>query len=227
MTAAVPLTIQPSNNQVMRVVASIVLAVIPNVLLFLALSHLNTLNHPVVARVKLPERSIYVASIEPPATSRRDPPEPSDQPALPASEEVLTVNLDVFEPQVLAIAPIPLMISLDLPVAEPVIANRLPVETFSTQHVDEMPRELHLLHPRYPSEARRLGLEGWVEVRLLIDEQGRVVDVRIERSEGSELFVKAIRDVARTWRFRPARRNGTPVRVWGIKRIHFNLENAR
>ena len=67
------------------------------------------------------------------------------------------------------------------------------------------------MQPRYPESARRRGIEGTVLLRMRITEQGRVEDVRVERSAGhAELDQSAI-DAVRRWRFEPARRNGVPV----------------
>jgi len=61
-------------------------------------------------------------------------------------------------------------------------------------------------------------------VRLLIDERGRVEDVQVLRVEGHPSFREAVLDVVHKWTFRPARHRGRPVKVWGIKRIRFELE---
>jgi protein TonB len=62
---------------------------------------------------------------------------------------------------------------------------------------------------QYPPQAKRQGVEGFVELDLLVDAQGNPEDLRVVRSEPSGVFDKsAVRAVMR-WKFEPARRNGT------------------
>lgn len=75
--------------------------------------------------------------------------------------------------------------------------------------------------PVYPPQQRQLGIEGRVVVRLLIDESGRVQDVKPIR--GNDAFVRAVLDVAPRWRFQPAVHGGKPVKVWGVKEVEFRI----
>ena len=77
--------------------------------------------------------------------------------------------------------------------------------------------------PPYPLAARRRGLEGRVVLRLGLDAEGRVDDVRVERSSGSETLDGAAVEAARGWRFRPARRGGRAVAASLLVPIRFQL----
>jgi len=82
-------------------------------------------------------------------------------------------------------------------------------------------------HPNYPESSRRRGEEGVVRVELLVDPNGRVVDVRVLESSGfSTLDAEAVKTV-RDWRFRPAQRAGVPVAGSITTAVHFRLETAR
>jgi len=94
----------------------------------------------------------------------------------------------------------------------------------SASEVDQPPAELYPVPPVYPSWARRRGIEGSVKVRLLIGEEGRVVDHEILEVEGHEDFREAVLDVLPRWRFQPATHEGRPVRVWGAKTVLFELQ---
>jgi TonB family protein len=63
--------------------------------------------------------------------------------------------------------------------------------------------------PSYPQAARAFGASGAVEVKVTIDEQGRVVSAKADN--GHPLLRRAAEDAARRWRFSPARRGGQPV----------------
>ena len=79
--------------------------------------------------------------------------------------------------------------------------------------------------PAYPRDALRNGIEGTVQLRVLVDETGHVLDVQIERSSGDHQLDTAAREhVLRRWLFQPAQRNGVPMRAWGRVPIEFRLD---
>jgi protein TonB len=68
---------------------------------------------------------------------------------------------------------------------------------------------------RYPPFAQQRGIEGTVEVSALIDETGKVVDVKIVRASPSRQgFEDAALQHVRSRRYKPATRDGVPVQVW-------------
>jgi TonB family protein len=66
--------------------------------------------------------------------------------------------------------------------------------------------------PLYPAAARALGLEGLVEVEIVIDGQGRGQSVSLRKSAGA-LLDEAMLQAVSAWRFAPASARGTPVQV--------------
>ena len=81
--------------------------------------------------------------------------------------------------------------------------------------------------PNYPEASRRRGEQGVVRVELLVDPNGRVVDVRVLESSGfSTLDAEAVKTV-RDWRFRPAQRAGVPVAGSITTAVHFRLATER
>jgi serine/threonine-protein kinase len=77
---------------------------------------------------------------------------------------------------------------------------------------------------RYPPLAQQRGVEGTVELSALIDETGRVVDVKIVRaSPVRQGFEEAALQHVRSRRYRPATRDGVPIRVWMPIVVHFRL----
>jgi len=78
--------------------------------------------------------------------------------------------------------------------------------------------------PSYPVMAIREGLTGTVMLRVLVDIDGRPIDVQIERSSGHRLLDAAARkQVLAKWRFKPALENGRAVQAIGLVPIDFNL----
>lgn len=74
-----------------------------------------------------------------------------------------------------------------------------------------VPVEVDIPRSEYPEEARRLGIEGLVKLRLLVDEGGRVREAKLLHDPGHGLGAQAIRNAKRYLRFRPALRDGRPV----------------
>ena len=81
---------------------------------------------------------------------------------------------------------------------------------------------------RLGDEARRLGLEGTVSLRCIVDASGRVEPGSIEVLSAGEpsLAAVAIRTLANA-RFRPGRQGGVAIRVQVVQRFRFALTDAR
>ncbi|MBO9715503.1 MAG: energy transducer TonB [Pseudoxanthomonas sp.] len=79
--------------------------------------------------------------------------------------------------------------------------------------------------PAYPRDAMRAGVEGTVLLRVLVDVDGRPLQVIVDRSSGNRsLDREAARQVQQRWRFEPAVRDGQPVQAWGLVPIGFSLQ---
>jgi periplasmic protein TonB len=80
------------------------------------------------------------------------------------------------------------------------------------------------VQPVYPEEALRAGLEGLVVLEAIVDERGKVGhDIKIVRSLDPSCDEAAVAAV-RQWRFRPATRDGKPIKVRRIFPILFRLQ---
>jgi periplasmic protein TonB len=78
--------------------------------------------------------------------------------------------------------------------------------------------------PSYPRDALREGVEGTVMLQVLVDVDGRPLQVDVQRSSGDRrLDAAARRQVLQHWRFRPAMQDGRPVQAIGLVPIAFNL----
>jgi periplasmic protein TonB len=91
--------------------------------------------------------------------------------------------------------------------------------------VTSLPEPLGCEIPKseYPEEARRLGLEGEVRLRLVVDEEGRVQDVKVLRDPGHGFGAVAARSARAYCRFRPARKDGQAVATEIAYTIRFEL----
>ena len=83
-------------------------------------------------------------------------------------------------------------------------------------------------HPQYPLAYQRLGMEGVVELDVIVAPDGRPLSVRVGRSCGyPQLDELAVDTVRTSWRFVPARRAGVPIEGRVTVPIRFKLGDAR
>ena len=81
--------------------------------------------------------------------------------------------------------------------------------------------------PPYPREAVRSGHQGTVTLRVLVDVDGRPLEVSVENGSGyRQLDEAARRHVLRHWHFQPAMRDGRPVQAIGVVPIDFRLDRG-
>ena len=95
---------------------------------------------------------------------------------------------------------------------------------FDEEAVDQPPRAVGEREHTYPAEALALQVEGYVRLRLRIDEDGRVQEVRVLDAAPPGVFEASAVEDARQWRFSPARHEGSPVEVWATTRVDYALE---
>jgi len=84
------------------------------------------------------------------------------------------------------------------------------------------PIPIYKPEPAYSEEARKAKFQGTVVLWIIVDAQGNVIDPKVVRPLGLGLDEKALETV-RTWKFKPALRNGTPVPVRVIVEVSFRL----
>jgi protein TonB len=78
--------------------------------------------------------------------------------------------------------------------------------------------------PRYPESARRAGIEGTTLLKLQVLANGKVGEVLVETSAGHSDLDRAAAEAVRKWLFEPARVGKTPVAVWVLLPVKFELE---
>ena len=94
-------------------------------------------------------------------------------------------------------------------------------------YVAEQPKVLHEVNSAeiYPPEAYKMGIEGKVDLRVGIDENGEVRQVKVIGKAGHG-FDEAARDALRRFKFSPARTSdGKPVAVNITYRFSFDMSH--
>ena len=78
--------------------------------------------------------------------------------------------------------------------------------------------------PPYPRRARRLGYEGTVLLKVLIDENGRVDNLTVLESSGHDTLDRAALSAVKNWLFEPGTEDGLKKKMWVKIPIRFDLE---
>jgi TonB family protein len=78
----------------------------------------------------------------------------------------------------------------------------------------------------YPDEARRQGMEGTVNVRVLVNRSGRTEEVAIVKSSGNLLLDSAAVRTARTFLFSPAVVGENEAQAWVMVPIEFKFREV-
>lgn len=77
--------------------------------------------------------------------------------------------------------------------------------------------------PSYPESARRAGISGTTVVGMTVSTDGSVSSAWVESSSGNSTLDSAAVSAVYSWRFVPAKQNGTPVTANSRVPITFNL----
>ncbi|MBC7780637.1 MAG: energy transducer TonB [Proteobacteria bacterium] len=78
--------------------------------------------------------------------------------------------------------------------------------------------------PVYPAEARRIGEQGTVLLRVYVSAIGTPERIQAQRSSGSARLDEAANEAVRGWKFVPAMRGPEPVSAWVTVPITFTLK---
>jgi len=90
--------------------------------------------------------------------------------------------------------------------------------------VDQNPTPLKTPEPKYPVSLKREGVAGIVSVTCVIDENGKVISAKTVKSTRAEFEQPAL-DAIHNWVFKPATKDGKPVKVRVTIPFRFNLED--
>jgi protein TonB len=83
------------------------------------------------------------------------------------------------------------------------------------------------IEPKYPVQAARDGINGYVVMRFSIMEDGSVDEVEVIEAEPKRVFDKEAIRALKRWKYSPKIENGKAMKQPGQKvRLDFNLDNA-
>lgn len=96
-------------------------------------------------------------------------------------------------------------------------------DLFSLEEVDQVPAVQKQVKPPYPQRAKRLNVEGVVEVRFLVNQDGSVSDVEIVSATPAGMFEDSVLKTLPRWKFSPGKKDGQLVRTRVVTSIKFEL----
>lgn len=152
-----------------------------------------------------------------PPAPEEEPPEEEPEPELVEAEQPLSlqVDLDIAVGSGGALGVSSLAGAGDL-------AQEM-VEALDVSDLDQVPSVVSSVPPVYPAALKKAKVEGAVVLVFVLDEQGRVGDLRVESSSHPEFEAPAVNAVRR-WRFRPGEKNGEAVQTYMRLPIRFRVE---
>ena len=154
------------------------------------------------------------------------PPLPLPPPPLPFVA-LPEIRIDRPVPENRIDRPVPAQMAKNLPITNAMPAEAPPAPLPPKSEPVKVEPKLDLSHshePEYPPISRRLGEEGTVLLQVLIDPEGRAVDVRVARSSGfARLDTAAVEGVREAYHFTPGTTDGKPDSMWLTFKITWNL----
>jgi len=83
------------------------------------------------------------------------------------------------------------------------------------------------IDPKYPPQAAKDGIEGWVKLSFSIDATGAVVDVQVLDAEPKRIFDREAIKALKAWKYQPQMKDGKAVAQQGMQvQLDFSLDKA-
>ena len=157
-----------------------------------------------------------------------EPPPPEEEPPAPEIEEPQEIpeffTPDLLRPEVkpLEMDPLPFRIELNpRMLSGPQVALK---RFYELGELDHPPRPLVKMPPVYPYKAKRLEIEGYVKIKFLVDEEGKVSRVSVLDASPKGVFEDSVLQTLPSWKFSPGKVVGEPVSSWVVTTIRFELK---
>jgi TonB family protein len=86
------------------------------------------------------------------------------------------------------------------------------------------PKIISFLDPKYPEDLRKRGIEGSLQLKVLINKEGQVVKVEINNSSGYHNFDEQAVQAIFKWYFKPAKYRDVARDSWVLIPVTFKLK---
>lgn len=98
------------------------------------------------------------------------------------------------------------------------------IEIVPYYKLEVKPKPVYSAVPLYPELPLKAGIEGTTVVKMLVDIDGRVIEVKILKSSGNQMLDQAAIAAAMKSTFTPAKQRDKLVRVWVARPVRFQLK---
>ena len=195
-----------------------------NLVLFVLMSGLSgTTSDP-------PEFETLIPGVNIVRIKREDSPVQKIAPNVPRHEENTKPPEMTFNNPLNRNLSLPFEVNVKLPSGStglelPVMVTDLDLNNvFELGDLDQPLITLTRLQPVYPVHAKNKGIQGWVLVRFLVNEQGNTEEPFIVDADPPDIFNSSVINCLAGWKFRPGTVDGVAVKVLAETEIRFELE---
>ena len=206
------------------IVPALLVALVVNVLIFLLLPLLSQIKEPTIDAGLPVVVNIARLPVEEPEIPEERPSELKEPPSLKPDNKIA----EMFAPDILP-PRVPDLEATAIPFSSNPNLLNVPSSldlnlTFNVDELDQTPRLISKIEPRYPFKAERLGIEGYVKVKFIVDKHGSVSNIKIIEARPKGVFENSVMKSLPLWKFLPGRKYGEPVAAWVEAPINFKLE---
>ncbi|MCF6288906.1 MAG: energy transducer TonB [Proteobacteria bacterium] len=111
---------------------------------------------------------------------------------------------------------------------EKTVSQQIPNNNTTATSDSELPVynwiKLKSVLPKYPAQAARKNIEGWVEVELEINPNGDVIAAKVIKTfKDNKIFNKATLEAVQQWKFKPPSNLGITYNQTQVARLNFQL----
>lgn len=197
----------------LRLLSTTVLALLMTFALFLLMKLLIT---PADEHFVPVERELAVVELfEPPKET-----DPEIRKTLPPKPEITPPNMKASH-----IDPVDTTSQVLVGRFTPDIGVTLDGPTLVNSLGNKMATPLVRVEPRFPTEALRQGIVGWVVLNFSIDETGSVTDISVVAAEPRNIFDREAIRALRRWKYQPQLVEGKPIKQNNLQvQLDFQLE---
>jgi protein TonB len=168
---------------------------------------------------KIEQAAIKLVNLEPPAPPQD---EKLEEPEKPKEEPESDFTPDLVRPSLSGAGTIDIGVAIDLGGITPMeMAEEF---VFEAYELDQPPQPLVRVPPVYPYKAREQGIEGVVQVKILVNTDGTVGQVQILDARPQGIFEDAVIKSVPKWKFNPGRIEGKPVTAWVVTFVRFDFD---
>jgi protein TonB len=164
--------------------------------------------------------SVQLVSLKPPT-----PPEPEkiEQPKPPEPEHQVDFHPDL-SPPTLDLGPPGLSSGIAIDLGLDRLGGEMDESVvFNSFELDTQPEAIVRLQPPYPYRARERGIQGIVQVKLLVNQDGSVGEVVVVNARPEGVFEETVLETVPKWRFSPGQIAGEPVAAWVVTNVRFEF----